>query len=208
MAGADLLQAPGVRRKSFLPPIEQSNFLVGPLRGELGQLGETIVPCTRSEAHPRSQSAAHGLDMLPLHAELSHRPIPCRYVVLGCLDPGKSSSATTTLGWRSLKFTSDEMALLKGARLLVRNGRRSFYSTAIPSDERFFRYDGECLEAVDARGRAALETIQARLSSAAPAAHRLQRGDVLIIDNWRILHGREAVPEHNGRRLTRRLVNA
>jgi hypothetical protein len=166
------------------------------------------VPRARTEAHPRSQSAAHGLGPLPLHAELSHRPVPCRYVVLGCLDPGQPASATTTLEWRTLGFSSDEMAQLKGAPLLVRNGRRSFYATALPSDGRFLRYDAECVEAVDARGRAVLEIIRARLSLVAPASHHLRRGDILVIDNWRTLHGREAVPEKSGRRLTRRLVDA
>lgn len=184
-----------------------AEFLGRPIAGRAGATRETIVPRTRAEAHPRSQSAAHGLDALPLHAELSHRPVPCRYVVLGCLDPGQLASATTTLEWRALEFTSDEIALLKGAPLLVRNGRKSFYATAIPSLGNFLRYDAECVEAVDARGRAALETIRARLSSVAPAVHRLRRGDILVIDNWRTLHGREAVPEHSGRRLTRRLVD-
>ena len=198
----------GFEAEIVLATDRTAELLGRPTAGRAGATRETIVPCVRSKANPRSQSAAHGLDILPLHAELCHRPIPCRYVVLGCVDPGKSCSATTTLDWRTLRFTSDEMALLKGAPLLVRNGRKSFYSTAIPSDERFFRYDGECIEAVDVRGRAALAAIHTRLSLVAPAAHRLQRGDILVIDNWRILHGREAVPEHSGRRLTRRLVNA
>lgn len=175
--------------------------------GRAGAIRETITPRARADAHPRSQSAAHGLDALPLHAELSHRLMPCRYVVLGCLDPGEPGTATTTLEWRTLRFTSREVELLKGAPLLVRNGRKSFYSTAIPRDERFLRYDGECVEAVDARGRAALETIRARLSSVTPKTHCLRRGDILVIDNWRTLHGRGAVPEHSSRRLTRRLVD-
>jgi hypothetical protein len=185
-----------------------AEFLGRPTVGRAGAIREMITPSIRADAFPRSQSAAHGLDALPLHAELSHRPVPCRYVVLGCVDPGNSSSATTMLDWRTLRFAADEMALLKGAPLLVRNGRKSFYSTAIPPDERFLRYDGQCLEAVDARGRVALKTVETRLSTVAPAAHHLLRGDVLVIDNWRMLHGREAVPEYSGRRFARRLINA
>ncbi|WP_077228592.1 TauD/TfdA family dioxygenase [Sphingomonas hengshuiensis] len=185
-----------------------AELLGRPTSGRAGATQEAIVPRVRTEAHPRSQSATHGLDALPLHVELSHRSVPCRYVVLGCADPGHPGSATTTLEWRTLGFTADEIALLKGAPLLIRNGRRSFYSTALPRDGRFLRYDRECVEAVDARGHAALEAIRARLSSVTPTAHCLQRGEVLVIDNWRMLHGREVVAEHSGRRLTRRLVDA
>lgn len=183
-------------------------FLGRPAAGRAGATCETIIPSARSDAHPRSQSAAYGLDAIPLHTELSHRLAPCRYLVLGCIDPGRSCSATTTLDWRMLGLSPNEMALLKSAPLLIRNGRKSFYSTAIPRDERFLRYDSQCVEGVDARGHAALETIRVRLSSVPPVAHPLQRGDILVIDNWRTLHGREAVPEQSGRRLVRRLVDA
>ena len=183
-------------------------FLGRPAAGRAGATCETIVPTVRSDAYSRSQSAAYGLEAIPLHAELSHRLTPCRYVVLGCIDPGRSCVATTTLEWRMLGLTPNEVALLKSAPLLIRNGRKSFYSTAVPRDERFLRYDSQCVEAVDARGHAALETIRVRLSSVRPVAHPLQRGDILVIDNWRTLHGREAVPEQSGRRLVRRLVDA
>lgn len=193
------------REREIALAADQAVKLLGrPAAGRAGVIHEKIVPRARSEAHPRSQSAVHGLDALPLHSELSHRPVPCRYVVLGCLDPGQHGSATTTLEWRTLEFTSEEMALLKSAPLLIRNGRKSFYSTAVPRDGRFLRYDRACVEAVDGRGRAALETIQGRLSLVPSVAHRLQRGDILIIDNWRTLHGREAVPEQSGRTLMRR----
>ena len=185
-----------------------SEFLGHCIEGRAGAIRETVTPRNRAEAHPRSQSVTYGLDALPLHVELSHRPAPCRYVLLGCFNPGDPGSATTMLEWRGLGFTSDEIALLKGAPILVRNGRNSFYTTAIPPDGRFLRYDAECVEAVDTRGRTALETIQARLSSAESVAHTWRRGEILVIDNWRILHGREAVPEQSCRRLTRRLVNA
>jgi impB/mucB/samB family len=42
----------------------------------------------------------------------------------------------------------------------VRSGRSSFYTTMLPSDRSFFRYDPGCLEAVDARGRAALRLMK------------------------------------------------
>src|SRR5690242_19048157 len=58
------------------------------VKGRAGALEEVIQPQALHKAHPRSLSAQFGLKALPFHVELSHRPRPCRYLLLGCLDPG------------------------------------------------------------------------------------------------------------------------
>ena len=179
-----------------------------PAGGRAGADSEMLMPRTRAQSHARSQSATHGLGAWPVHVELSHRLIPCRYVVLGCMDPGRPTCATTTVEWGSAGFTPDETKLLKAAPLLVRNGRASFYSTALPADGRFLRWDAECIEPVDARGYEAIEVLTRRLSSLTVEKHLLEAGEILAIDNWRLLHGREAAPVDSGRRLLRRLVHA
>lgn len=179
-----------------------------PAGGRAGADRETLIPLNRAQSHARSQSKTHGLGALPVHVELSHRLVPCRYVILGCMDPGRPTCATTTVEWSSAGFTPEETKLLKTAPLLVRNGRASFYSTALPADARFLRWDAECIEPVDARGYEALEVLTRRLSSLTVEKHLLEAGEVLVIDNWRLLHGREAAPVDSGRRLLRRLVHA
>lgn len=179
-----------------------------PAGGRAGADREMLMPRTRAQSHARSQSATHGLGALPVHVELSHRLIPCRFVVLGCLDPGRPTCATTTVEWGSAGFTPDETKLLKAAPLLVRNGRASFYSTALPADGRFLRWDAECIEPVDPRGYKAVDVLTRRLSSITAEKHLLEAGEILVIDNWRLLHGREAALVDSGRRLLRRLVHA
>ena len=56
------------------------------------------------------------------------------------------------LDWRTLGFSSEELDLLEGTPVLVRSGRRSFYSTILAPGGAFLRYDPGCLEAVDQRG--------------------------------------------------------
>jgi len=176
--------------------------------GRAGALEEVVQPQQPGEAHPRSLSARYGLNALPFHTELSHRPRPCRFLLLGCVDPGSPSAVTMLLDWRTLGLSPDELQLLEGAPILVRSGRRSFYTTILPSDQAFLRYDPGCLEAVDARGRAALRLIEHRLAGGAPRSHEWRRGDILIIDNWRVLHGRGPSDEGAGRRLARILIDA
>jgi hypothetical protein len=184
------------------------NILGARVAGRAAALEEVIEPQAPGDAHPRSLSAQFGLGTLPFHVELSHRPRPCRYLLLGCLAPGSPSAATTLLDWRTLGLSSDELYLLESAPILVRTGRRSFYSTLLPPDRAFLRYDPGCLEAVDERGRAVLDLVQRRLGAGVLGIHQWRRGDILIIDNWRVLHGRARSDQGSGRRLARILIDA
>jgi hypothetical protein len=112
------------------------------------------------------------------------------------------------LDWRTLGFSPEELHLLEGAAILVRAGRRSFYSTILSPARAFLRYDPGCLEAVDERGRAALELIERRLALGSPKTHEWRSGDILVIDNWRLLHGRGPSDQGSGRRLARILIDA
>jgi hypothetical protein len=176
--------------------------------GRAGLLEEVIEPKGADDAHPRSLSARYGLDAFPFHTELSHRTRPCRYLLLGCIDPGSLNAATMLLDWRTLGFSSQELDLLEGTAVLVRSGRRSFYATILAPGGIFLRYDPGCLEAVDQRGRMALALIKDRIAAGSPQIHHWQRGDILIIDNWRVLHGRSSSDRGSGRRLARILIDA
>src|SRR3546814_320356 len=88
--------------------------------GRADALEEVVQPQTSDDAHPRSLSAQFGLNALPFHVELSHRPRPCRYLLLGCIDPGSPSAMTMLLDWRTLGFSAEELHLLEGAPILVR----------------------------------------------------------------------------------------
>jgi hypothetical protein len=171
-------------------------------------LDEVVEPLAAEDAHPRSLSARYGMSALPFHIELSHRPRPCRYILLGCVDPGSPAATTTLLDWRKLGFSQDELALLEETPILVRAGRRSFYSTILAPGGAFLRYDPGCLEALDNSGRRALQLIDDRVAAAPYDAHNWHQGDIIIIDNWRVLHGRGPSKPGSCRRLARILINA
>jgi hypothetical protein len=200
--------AEGTEADAVVSRIGQIGNLLGRrTAGRAGALEEIVRPRAANDAHPRSLSARHGLNALPFHVELSHRPRPCRYLLLGCIEPGSPSAVTMLLDWRSLGFSQDELHLLE-APVLVRTGRHSFYSTILSPDRAFLRYDPCCLEAVEERGRSALRLMERRLALSSPDTHQWRRGDILIIDNWRILHARGPSARSSGRRLVRILIDA
>lgn len=175
--------------------------------GRAGLLEEVVRPLEREQANPRSLSASCGLDDFPLHIELSHRVQPCRFVLLACLAAGEPGAVTRLLDWRLLDFSAAELDLLEQAPVLVRNGRQSFYTTLLPADRRLLRYDPGCIEAVEERGRTALGLVAHRLAQVSPSEHVWRRGEIIIIDNWRVLHGRGPSFPNSNRRLARILID-
>ena len=207
--GSVLWKGPRDNADSVLQEMAWLGDHLGPrVEGRAGELQEIISPKASEIAHPRSMSAHYGLGELPLHTELSHRRRPCRFVLLGCLEPGEPPTATLLLDWQLIGFSQNELLLLESAPVLVRNGRKSFYSTILSPERRFFRFDPACLEAVDERGRQVLQIVARKLTTATPVAHSWCRGDILVFDNWRILHGREPAKQNSERRLARMLIDA
>jgi len=204
-------RAANAEPESLLQELGRIGDMLGTrVAGRPGFYEEMIQPRARADAHPRSLSSRYGLDALPFHTELSHRTKPCRYLLLACIDPGYPTAATLLLDWRSLRFSKAELERLEATPILVRSGRRSFYSSVLAPGGTYLRYDPGCIEALDLRGEEVLKLVGDRIAEAASLveAHLWCRGDILIIDNWRILHGRGPYNQGSGRRLLRMLIDA
>jgi len=164
--------------------------LGSPIAGRGGRLLEPIVPRDEQSAQSRSLSKLHGLSTLPMHIDTAHYLRPARLLIIGCVKPGLSKTTTRLLDTRKLEFTSDELALLISAPMLVRSGKRSFYSTILGRDRSYFRYDPGCVEPVDKRGEEALAIMGLAISRSKVEDYEWYSGDILVIDNWRMFHGR------------------
>ena len=165
--------------------------------GRNGALIEPIVPRPTEAAEERSLSAAYGLSELPMHIDTAHYLRPARYLLLGCANPGQSGAQTRLTPISALKFTPGELSLLTSAALLVRTGRGSFYSTIFDKGRPFLRYDPGCMEPLDARGEEALQIVSDAIGRIEVIKHDWRRGEILLLDNWNMLHGRTATAADN-----------
>lgn len=173
-----------------------------PLAGRGGRLVEPIVPRDKKHAEPSSLSALHGLGELPMHIDTGHYLQPARFLLLGCVDPGKSITKTRLIDTREFEFSPDQLALLRSAPFLVRSGRRSFYSTILDRARPYFRYDPGCMEPVERLSEKAMATMHGAIAGSHVEFHQWRVGEILMIDNWRMLHGRTPSAE-DGRLLLR-----
>jgi hypothetical protein len=177
-----------------------------PVAGRKGRVVEELAPISQENAQPKSLSAIHGVSPFPLHTDGEHLIEPPRFIVLACIDPGSCPAPTVLVRFDDLKIEDPEREILPAATYLVRNGRRSFYSSVYDTARPFVRFDQACMEPIDDNARRTTEMIVHRGMGSNLTIIHWRKGDLLIIDNWRVLHGRG----HAGLRTSRdrRLLRA
>jgi Taurine catabolism dioxygenase TauD, TfdA family len=176
-------------------------------RGRGQQLVESIVPQTPDTAYAGSLSKKYGLEPLPLHTDTAHWPIPCRYLVIGCADAGPTPTPTVLLDVRRIRLSKLEASACDSAVFLIRNGRRSFYGHVRDRDRAFIRIDPGCMTPLACDGEIALSAFSVARNESVLYRHDWKPGEILVIDNWRVVHGRGG-NQHtvHGRRLLRAMV--
>ncbi len=158
--------------------------------GRSGHEIEHVIPSEAHLAQAGSLSSKHGLEPLPLHTDAAHHPVPCRYLILACAEPGPSPTPTILLDDHTVDLTQDEADACKSEVFLVKNGRKSFYSSIKDNNRSFIRFDMGCMLPLSERAEKAAEAYSLPRNAARLSFHQWRRSDILVIDNWRTLHGR------------------
>lgn len=170
---------------------------------------QTITPKLSSQAQRNSYSSEFGLGIFPLHTDLSHWARPPRYFVLRAI-AGAPDVQTILLPATALISVFGTTTL---ARALVRprHARSSGELVALPllfevDGKQGLRWDNTFVTPLNAAATQVAEfmalarwdcSLEISVTFIAP-------GDTLIVDNWRFLHGRSAVPPGStNRRLER-----
>ena len=151
---------------------------------------EEISPRKPETGNPNSLSGRYGLTPFPLHCDTSHWPVPCRFVLLACVNPGSFATPTLLLDASQVNLSSKEQTLALSSVFLIRNGRNSFYSSILSSSRRFIRFDPGCMKAIGEEGHKAMSLYSYVKQRDSIRRIFLDIGDVIVIDNWRVLHGR------------------
>jgi hypothetical protein len=186
---------------SFDLPVTEKSDIRGSLLTAAAQLGtvsrhqntypvDTLRPKEGVNVRTNSLSGKYALGAFPCHTDMAHLLVPSRYILLGCVNPGDGDRETILLNACDLPLTSEQRQLLTLTPFRVKNGRQSFFSTVIQMGRPFIRYDRGCMQPLSLKGALALSYLD---SEAWPSYTRRvgwERGRILVIDNWRILHGR------------------
>lgn len=180
-------------------------------------LGEPLLPwkeCTvvqelvpQASATPNTYSGLFGFECFPYHTDLAHYRIPPRYLMLRC-SRGYADVPTLLIDGNDIVIevgpTHMERALVKPRR--PQSGKMQMMRLRqLGGDAYILRWDQTYLRPASKMGELASGRAQAAIERATPTAVVMtEDGDVVVIDNWRMLHSRPAVPDRcRGRSLER-----
>ncbi|MER9039245.1 TauD/TfdA family dioxygenase [Mesorhizobium sp. M0924] len=168
-------------------------------------LGEPIVPWDRSTVQqlvprasstPNTYSGIFGLGRFPLHTDLAHWLRPPPYLLLRCVR-GFDDVPTLLVDGRSIV---EAVTIDIVQRAVVRPRRpqsgemRLLRLWETSGTGHLLRWDEIFLKPASPVGEVAFRKIREHLERVVPVPVALvDPGDTLIVDNWRMLHGRPAI---------------
>lgn len=157
--------------------------------GSIDRLGVTRL----GVKPPNTYGGNYGLGELPLHTDLAHWYRPPRYLLLRCVT-GSSEVATRLLDRydleRSISPVLMRRALFSPRRQL--DGKLFLLRTLTPEA---IRWDSLFLTPKNASAREVVNLMN-ELAFGLPVQDIFlaEPGRTVLLDNWRVLHGRSAVP--------------
>lgn len=178
-----------------------------------GPLVDLLRPLSVIEAHPRSLSARYGMGLFPYHTDGAHMILPPRYALMR-LAAGCSSDRATLISSPSVSaLTEGKRRRLANDVWLVERGQRSFYAsilsdTVLPG-KRVWRFDPCCMRPADGFSGESADILQEAMAAGVCHSQDWTEGEILLIDNWRVLHARGGSDSHStgsGRVVERVLV--
>lgn len=156
-----------------------------------GGIYDLLRPTEQESAHPSSLSRKFSFGEFPLHVDTAHWVIPCHYVILGCLSPSVSNRATFFMDTEDITLSTSQSQLLHQTPIRIVNGRKSFFGTIFAKDRPFVRYDSGCMKPVCKNGQLALDIFSYENCSDRIRSVNWIKGKVIVLNNWRMLHGRQ-----------------
>lgn len=156
---------------------------------------QELVP--REAALPNTYSGIYGLDRFPFHTDLAHWRIPPRYLLLRCVT-GYADIPTLLLDGNALFDAVTQDILLRAIYQprRPRDGKVTLLRLYEPKNDNYcFRWDEVFLKPASRIGEVADVCVKEHIRNCVPSSHCLARpGDILLIDNWRMLHARSPIP--------------
>jgi alpha-ketoglutarate-dependent taurine dioxygenase len=169
-----------------------------------------LRPYDKHLAPSGSMSATIGTDAQPMRTDGAFHHLPPRYIALQCIEPGEAYCQTHVWAVDTQKLLRESRATVTRPRWVSPGGvSRTFYSPIleIQSGKIRIRFDPLCMRPL--RGTTDdLHEVRKTLEDCSQQFEvGWEPGDLLIIDNWRCLHGRGlGADQARSRRLRRWMI--
>jgi len=155
---------------------------------------QVLTPQPSEGLEKNRYSGLYGMETFPLHTDMAHWYIPPRYFLLRCIEPAEEVHTQIT-HFRDVIGPEADLTL---RRALFRPRRRQNGRLICLRlrDGECYRWDPLFIQPVNALAEELRLRIMSRMSGLVRHMVSLSApGDCILIDNWKVLHGRSAVPQ-------------
>lgn len=163
-----------------------------------GRAVHPLKPSKKEDAQPNTYSGIYGYEEFPMHTDLAHWHIPPRYLALRCIVGFKEVETSIIDGHLLIKEIGEDVLFnalvqprrhVNGMLPLLRLYEKNSHDVGL------FRWDEKFIRPASQAGAIGMSCVKGCLLENDKTRIKLMsHGDVLIIDNWRMLHGRSAIP--------------
>jgi alpha-ketoglutarate-dependent taurine dioxygenase len=174
-----------------------------------GKLVEELSPCDKENANSKSLSELYGIGYFPLHTDTAYWKTPARYIILYAVNPGIEQRPTLLLDSNKILLVKDVSKRIINSVFKVVNGRNSFLCNALEETSeniRRIRFDQGCMHPTTNNSKIVYEELIEIIQNSKPEVILWEEGDLLVIDNWRVLHGRGEVNNNDNDRILYRIT--
>src|SRR5690554_4574127 len=153
---------------------------------------QTLTPRLKENERDNTYSGNFGVDEFPFHTDLAHWYIPPRYLFLRSVVP--APDIETKLIDSNDVCDEIEPNIMSRAHFKPRKKLDRTANLLKIKQGEIFRWDSVFIEPANSSADELKLLIQSALSKAKYISLNLDnKGDCLLVDNWRMLHGRNAV---------------
>ena len=151
-----------------------------------------IRPQMVDAARPNTLSSRYGMASFPFHTDVAYWRVPARFLLLHCVSPGSGHRPTLLIDSSAFTLSSADQDHLSNDVWRIDTRNPCLCTVVATSAKRVttLRYDPACMIPATRRASRTQEILNACLRDAHPTAINWQSGDLLILDNSRMLHAR------------------
>ena len=160
---------------------------------------QMLTPRDTDRATPNTYSGNFGTGEFPLHTDLAHWATPPRFIALRC-QTGSGSVATSVLDFQAVMprlMPAELRAVLVQPRRPTGNAKHllRLYERPVGSTTDRIRWDAVFIQPSNEYASSVVVRVKRAVEASEPKRVLLREtGDTLLLDNWRVMHGRSRVP--------------
>ena len=170
----------------------------------------TLKPSDGEQSLDGTFSRVHGYSAFPIHTDTAFWSLPARYIIMAMKATSECGTSFLSLAMQREDFKKEIYELAKKSVFILKNFEGARYVSAYIKCKKNegIRFDPNCMSPKNKEASLFRDKI-IELTTRDIGIVKWTGNKALIIDNWSVLHGREAVPhEEENRTLSRIYVEA